>query len=296
MIQFVNAKLNLGLNITSRRPDGYHDLETLFMPVGLHNGTPANPEPFCDLLEIAPAANRTGTDFRFRFAGRSVDCPEDKNLVVRAARLFAELARERGCSVESADITLEKHLPDGAGLGGGSADASITLRMLNELNGNPLTHKELLDAALRLGADCPFFIENRPCLASGVGERLTPVDVPLSGWWAVIVKPQLSISTREAFSGVTPRRPKESLSEVIRLAPSEWRGRMVNDFETSLFPLYPVLAEIKEALYGCGAVFALMSGSGASLYGLFPTRDGALCASASMADAFPEAYRAVAML
>lgn len=294
MIQFVNAKLNLGLNIVARRPDGYHDLETVFIPVGLYNGTPANPEPFCDILEITPSAATQGCTFHF--AGRRVDCPEEKNLVVRAGRLFENMLRERGLTAAGAEVCLEKHLPDGAGLGGGSADASFTLRMLNEMNGSPLSREELLDAALSLGADCPFFIENTPCFASGVGERLMPVDVPLAGWWAVIVKPTLSISTREAFSGVTPRRPQHNLTEIIRRPVSEWRGEMTNDFEDSLFPLYPVLGEIKSALYASGAEFALMSGSGASLYGLFPTRESANDALAAMAEEFPDTFRTVAML
>ncbi len=267
MIKFVNAKLNLGLNIVRKREDGYHDLETVFYPVGKYNGTPENPEPFCDILEIIPADK---TEFRFK--GRRVDCPLEKNLVYKAWKVFKEEYPELG----DYTITLEKHLPDGAGLGGGSADASAVLCMLNELSGTPFKNELLAQMALRLGADCPFFIYNTPCYAEGVGEQLKPIDLDLSGWWCVLVKPEVSISTKEAFAGVTPAFPEMRLTEIIKLGVEEWQGKMNNDFEGSLFPHYEVLADIKSSLIRHGASYASMSGSGSTVFGLFKDKDMAL--------------------
>lgn len=266
MIRFVNAKLNLGLNIVRKRPDGYHELETLFYPVGNYNGTPVNPEPFCDILEITPAEKT-----EFAFSGRPVDCPLEKNLVYKAWHIFKEKYPE----LSDYRIHLEKHLPDGAGLGGGSADASAVLCMLNELSGSPFDYIQLAEMALKLGADCPFFIYNKPCYAEGVGERLQPADVDLSGWWCLLVKPEVSISTKEAFAGVIPGKPEFSLHETIQLPPEEWQCRMVNDFEGSLFPNHPVLKDIKEKMLENGAVYASMSGSGSTIFGLFRSKEDA---------------------
>ena len=273
MIQFVNAKLNIGLSITGRRPDGYHDLETLFYPVGIHNGEPANPSPFCDILEI-DFLPEPETD-RFEFRGRPIDCPLDRNLVVRAVRLFREeFERKEGKTLPGVYLILEKHLPDGAGLGGGSADASFTLRMLNELGGSPFSHDELAEMALRLGADCPFFIFNEPSFGSGIGERLESVALDLKGWWCLIVKPSVYVSTKEAFSGVCPRPASCDLR--CPGSPESWKGVVHNDFEDSIFPIHPELGKIKEELYASGAVYASMSGSGSSLYGLYPSKESAV--------------------
>lgn len=280
---FVNAKLNLGLNIVRKRSDGYHELETLFYPVGKYNGTPENPEPFCDILEITPADVT-----EFVFSGRHVDCPLEKNLVFKAWKIFKENYPE----LPEFRIQLEKHLPDGAGLGGGSADASAVLCMLNELCGTPFDDERLAAMALKLGADCPFFIYNRPCYAEGVGEKLDAVDVDLSGWWCLLVKPEVSISTKEAFAGVTVGEPEFSLKDTIELPVEDWQGRMVNDFEASLFPNHHVLSEIKDKLIGLGAVYAAMSGSGSTVFGLFRSKEEAVDASL----AFKEFYVAVCML
>ena len=153
--------------------------------------------------------------------------------------------------------------------------------MLNELSASPFSEERLAEMALRLGADCPFFIYNRPCYAEGVGELLEPVDVDLTGWWCLLVKPEVSISTKEAFAGVTPGRPELSLRETIKLKPEEWQGRMVNDFEGSLFPNHKVLSDIKDELSGKGAVYASMSGSGSTVFGLFRSREAAEAAGKS---------------
>lgn len=281
MITFVNAKINIGLFVTGRRPDGYHDLETLFYPVGLHNGTPANPTPFCDILEITP--NDSG-EFRFTFTGRPVDCEPEKNLVAKAARLFAAELEKKGERLPSGfDIRLEKHLPDGAGLGGGSADASFTLKMLNGVCGTPFPVEELERLALRLGADCPFFIADRPAFGGGVGDRLEPSPLDLEGYWAAIVKPTgVSIPTKEAFSHVSPRPAPFDLRTLAGKRPGEWAGIIGNDFHESVFHHHPELREIlKKLSEQPGALYAQMSGSGSAFYGIFATQEAAEAATRS---------------
>lgn len=267
MIRFVNAKLNLGLNIVRKREDGYHDLETIFYPIGLYNGTPENPEPFCDMLEITPSEQT-----EFIFSGRSVDCPLEKNLVYKAWKVFNDKAPD----MATYRITLEKHLPDGAGLGGGSADAAFVLLMLNDLEGNPFDDAELADMALKLGADCPFFIYNNPCFAEGVGEKIMPIELDLAGMWVLLVKPEVSISTKEAFAGVKPMCSENDLREVVKLEVGKWNGLMKNDFEDSLFPGHPVLKNIKEWMKAMGADYTAMSGSGSTIFGIFRERAEAL--------------------
>lgn len=277
MIQFVNAKINLGLNIIRRREDGYHLLETVFYPVGAHNGTPLSPEPFCDMLEarlLPKSVDRNIYDWR----GRKIDCPPEKNLVCRAAKLISEATGRHF------EIVLEKYLPDGAGLGGGSADASFTLRILNSLSGNTLSRERLLEMALSLGADCPFFIDNIPAYGEGIGEILTPVEPRLQGMWALIVKPDVYVSTREAFSGIEPRIPELNARDIYMRPIEEWRLLMTNDFETTIFPLHPELPAIKERLYEEGAIYAQMSGSGSSLFGIFRTEGDAKKAREAFSD------------
>lgn len=285
MITFVNAKLNLGLNVVERRADGYHNLETCFYPVGRHNGTPSNPEPFCDILEIVPAER-----FSFERTGRKIDCDETDDLAYRAARLFYSLAggerRHR--------IILDKHLPDGAGLGGGSADASFVLKTLNEMEKRPLDDEVLAKGALSLGADCPFFIVNKPMFGYGVGEVLKPGAPDLTGWWATIVKPPVYVSTREAFSQIIPHRPERPLEELLRLPVREWRGRVVNDFEAGVFALHPELGDVKAGLYRLGAAYASMSGSGSSIYGLFSDASSARRAMREMSG--PDVFATVCQL
>lgn len=274
MIRFVNAKINLGLNVTSKRPDGYHELETVFYPVGLYNGTVQNPEPFNDILEIHPCD--TAHKDEFLFSGNPIACPPEKNLVYKAVKAFKEAAGNKKAASPNFTTHLEKHIPDGAGLGGGSADASFTLRIINELCGNPLTHKELTELAATLGADCPFFIENRPVAASGIGEIMQPIDLDLSGYWAVIIKPDIYISTKEAFSGISPRKPDRLPGEIVKLPVELWEEEgLRNDFEPHIFRQYPRLDEIKRYLKEEGALYASMSGSGSSIFGIFADRSGA---------------------
>lgn len=273
MITKVNAKVNVGLYVTDRREDGYHNLQTLFLPVGLYNGTPVCPYPFLDILEIVPAS---GGDHTFSFTGNNIDCPLEKNLVVKALHSFEKAFQEQtGDPLPKYDIYLEKHLPDGAGMGGGSADASFTLRLLNEMNGNPFGRDRLIEIAAGIGADCPFFIINRPCLASGIGDRLEEVELDLEGKWMLVLKPGHSVSTREAFSGITPCRPETDVTFPLKNDISEWRGRVANHFEKSLFPLYPDMELLKDLHYSEGAEFALMSGSGSAVFGIYSSRQDA---------------------
>lgn len=271
MIKFVNAKINLGLNIVRKREDGYHDLETVFFPVGIESGMPQQPEAFDDILEVTTDRKQM-SGCRFQIMGRRLDCAPEKNLVVKATTLFIKSYVDRFGGIEDYgmfNIILDKHLPDGAGLGGGSADASFALVTLNELTGELFGRNELCEMALKLGADCPFFIYNTPCFAEGVGEILSPMDVNLQGKWLLIVKPDVSVSTKEAFSGIVPKTPKFDLRFLPDLPLERWREMVVNDFEGSIFPLYPELAVLKRRLYDGRAVYASMSGSGSSIYGIY---------------------------
>lgn len=275
MIRFVNAKINIGLNVVNRRPDGYHDLETVFFPVGIESGLPHQPEPFDDILEITHDSGKV-SGCRFQFVGRKINCLPRENLVVKAATIFLKNYNNRMDDLADYgmfEITLDKHLPDGAGMGGGSADAAFVLRMLNEITGNTFSMLELSRMALRLGADCPFFLENRPCFASGVGEILDPIELSLKGYQLLIVKPDIYVSTAEAFRNIQPRTPDFDLRLLPFLPVAEWKHKVVNDFETTVFALHPELEEIKRNLYESGALYASMTGSGSALYALYSSQE-----------------------
>lgn len=260
MIGFVNAKINIGLQIVNRREDGYHDLQTVFYPIGVHGGKPENPVQFCDILEVL-CIGSNGLDIDLM--GRKVDCPLEKNLVYKAAKLL--LGENEGCR-----IILDKHLPDGAGLGGGSADAAFTLRMINEeVLKSRYSEDELAAFALKLGADCPFFIYNRPMYAEGVGEKLEGIKLDLSGKWLLVVKPAVYVSTKEAFAGIEPKPGDYDLRKLNDLPIEEWQGVVKNDFEDSIFPKHPILKDIKDRIIEGGALYSSMSGSGSSIYGIF---------------------------
>ncbi|MCH5235599.1 MAG: 4-(cytidine 5'-diphospho)-2-C-methyl-D-erythritol kinase [Muribaculaceae bacterium] len=271
MIRFVNAKINIGLNVVAKREDGYHDLETVFYPVGLECGLPHQPEPFDDVLEVTYDGGEV-SGCRFQFVGRRIDCPPKKNLVVRAASEFLGKYNSNNSDLGNFgmfEITLDKHLPDGAGLGGGSADAAFTLEMLNEVTGNKFTKEELSRMAAKLGADCPFFLENTPCFATGIGEELSPIELNLKGYTLLIVKPDVYVSTADAFAGITPKKPDFDLRFLPYLPVDDWKGKVVNDFETTVFAKHPDLRDLKQKLYDSGAVYASMSGSGSSIYGIY---------------------------
>lgn len=253
MITFPNAKINLGLNITAKRPDGYHNLETVFYPV-----------PIEDALEIHVQHNSTDKKFALHQAGMEITRNAEDNLVVKAYLLL-----DKEFNLPPVDIHLYKHIPSGAGLGGGSSDAAFMLKLLNERFELKLTNEKLEEYAATLGADCAFFIKNTPTYAEGIGNIFSPLSLSLKGYQILLVKPDIFVSTREAFSLVRPHKPEYSLKEIITHPISEWKEQMVNDFETSVFPQYPVIGEIKEELYKNGAIYAAMSGSGSSVFGLF---------------------------
>lgn len=249
MIFFPNAKINLGLDIIEKRPDGFHNIETLFVPC---------PE-YSDVLEVLYA-----DELSIHLYGIPLDGDPMENLCVKAYRLFAGIY-----DISPVAIHLYKKIPVGSGLGGGSSDAAATLILLNRMFSLGLTDEVLAGHAASLGSDCPFFIYNRPMFATGRGEVLSPVEIALDDYRIEVVTPDIFISTKEAYAGVTPRKPEVSILEILKKPVEEWRGLLKNDFEESLFLKYPGLAAEKEALYARGAVYASMSGSGSSLYGLF---------------------------
>lgn len=252
MLVFPNAKINLGLNITEKRLDGYHNLETIFYPI-----------PVQDALEVN-ILNRGKEKYRLHQAGLEITGETENNLVVKAYKLLDDKF-----DLPPIDIHLFKHIPSGAGLGGGSADAAFMLKLLNEKFNIGITEKELEEYAASLGADCAFFIKNEPTYAEGIGNIFSPVSLSLKGYQIWLVKPDIFVSTREAFAQIKPHRPDISLKEIAQLPIREWKERMVNDFEESVFPQFPAIAEIKEEMYMQGAVYASMSGSGSSVYGIF---------------------------
>ena len=252
MITFPNAKINIGLQVTERRPDGYHNLDTVFYPIPLH-----------DALEVVPAEEED-YDCRLHLSGVEIEGDTDNNLVVRAYRLLAA-----DYTLPPVDVYLHKHIPTGAGLGGGSADASYMLRLLNEMFALGIANEQLEVYAAKLGADCPFFINNTPVYATGIGNVFHPIDLNLEGWNLVVVKPDVFVSTKEAYSMVKPEKPEVTLDKKIMSPIEEWKESISNDFEKGIFAIHPELDDIKSKLYELGAVYAAMSGSGSALFGLF---------------------------
>lgn len=251
MICFPNAKINLGLNIVSRRANGYHNLETVFYPIGLK-----------DALEIVPS--ESGEPYRFFQTGNEIKGNVDDNLVIKALKLISQEKE-----IPPIDVHLLKKIPFGAGLGGGSSNAAFMLKLLNETFSLGYSEIDLIRLAAQLGADCPFFIINKPAFATGIGEELEEIELDLSNYVFVLVKPDVFVSTKDAFAMITPTQPEISLKEIIKQPVSEWKELMRNDFEASIFPKYPEIGEIKQKLYDNGAIYASMSGSGSSVYGFF---------------------------
>lgn len=247
------AKINLGLNITEKRPDGYHNLETVFYPV-----------PIYDTISITRTDAPDGT-CSLELDGTNIQGSQEDNLVVKAYRKLSELR-----TLPGTQIILHKNIPTQAGMGGGSADCAYTLSALNTMFDLGITDEELIKIAAEVGADCPFFIKSEPVYATGIGEIMSPIDISLDKYWLAIVKPPVCVSTREAFSGITPKFPKNNCKNIVSgMQVEEWRNVLTNDFESTIFPLHPELAAIKEGLYGAGAIYAAMSGSGSALFGIF---------------------------
>lgn len=259
MICFPNAKINIGLNIISRKADGYHNIETLFYPIGLK-----------DALEIIPSE---ASEHRFYPNGMEVSGSDEENLVMKALRLV-----EKERTLPPIDIHLLKKIPSGAGVGGGSSDAAFMLKLLNQTFRLDFSPDELTKMAASLGADCAFFIHNKPALATGIGDILEPVDIDLSSYFLLLVKPPIAVSTKEAYSMIVPQKPEVPLREIIKKPIDEWREWVKNDFERPLFQKYPEIHWVKQQLYELGAIYASMSGSGSSVYAFFhkePNWEGA---------------------
>lgn len=248
MVNFPSAKINLGLNIITKRSDGYHDIETCMVPI-----------PLFDALEMIPAKKTV-----FESSGLEIPGAEKDNLVLKALKLMRKDFPDLG----DVHIHLHKNIPMGAGLGGGSADAAFSLVLMNKLFDLHLEPWFLEDYAAQIGSDCAFFIENMPKIATGRGEILEPVEVDLKGDYLVLVKPPIHIGTKEAYAGVKPKKPNVPIASVL-LDKSAWRDSLRNDFEDSIFPTFPELAEIKKRFYDNGAYYAAMSGSGSTVFGLF---------------------------
>lgn len=273
MICFPNAKINLGLHVIGKRPDGFHNIETVFYPITLS-----------DALEIIISDKEI---FEFTYSGLPVPGDPDSNLVLKAVNLMSiadypspgpSPAREGRYRYPESGIRhpafairihLHKVIPMGTGLGGGSSDGAHAIKLLNDLWKLELTTLEMQDLARQLGSDCAFFIENHPMFASGRGDQFEPVDLDLSGYKIVVVVPPVHVSTQEAYAMVTPGKPERSLKEIIRLPVEEWKELLTNDFEKPVMNKYPVIQDIKEELYSRGAVYAAMSGSGSAVYGIF---------------------------
>lgn len=258
MRTYPNCKINLGLQILARRSDGYHDIATVMLPVAeLH-----------DTLDIEVWPEAAAGTVHFEQDGKTLDCDMEQNTCVRAYRLLHKHYPDR---VGAVRIRLEKRIPFGAGLGGGSSDCAFTLRMLDRLFDLHLDTGTLCRLAAQIGADCPFFILNRPAYLTGIGDRIEPIDLDLTalGLRVEVVKPDVSVSTREAYAGTIPHPATVDLREAVRRPVEEWRELIVNDFEQSILPQHTAIAQLKNDFYARGARYASMSGSGSAVFGLF---------------------------
>ncbi|HZI53109.1 MAG TPA: 4-(cytidine 5'-diphospho)-2-C-methyl-D-erythritol kinase [Chitinophagaceae bacterium] len=252
MIVFPNCKINLGLRILRKRTDGYHDLETVFYPL-----------PFTDILEILES-----TDNNSKLSFSTTGLPVESNLNNLCVKSF-EMLKKDFPQLPGAIMHLHKVIPLGGGLGGGSADAAFTLKLMNEKFNLGLSTEELINYALQIGSDCPFFIINKPAYATGRGELLEEVQLDLSAFKFIIVNPGITVSTSSAFGGIESSLPQKSVREIIQQPMITWKRELENDFEKSIFNQYPEIGVIKNKLYDNGALYASMSGSGSTVYGIY---------------------------
>lgn len=259
MITFPIAKINLGLNVVEKRQDGYHNLQTVFYPV-----------PIKDALEVQRMDEGfpSEVDCDLKVTNLAIEGDEQKNLVVRAYRLL----KEDFPTLPRIHTHLWKGIPTQAGMGGGSSDCAYMIRLLNELFALRMSDEQMIAYAARLGADCAFFIKSTPCYAEGIGERMQPIALDLKGWHIGVVRPDIPVPTKEAFSRIRPHYPERCCKEVVTEPVETWREALTNDFEESVFALHPEIGAVKEELYKRGATYAAMSGSGSALFGLFKER------------------------
>lgn len=257
MIVFPNCKINLGLHIVAKREDGFHDLETCFYPVPLH-----------DILEVITLKNEKPGTIRLVQSGITIEGNEEDNICVKAYRLLNTLYP----GIPAIQLNLFKQIPMGAGLGGGSADAAFFLQLMNSLFELNIPSSGLTTIALQLGSDCPFFLLNKPCMATGRGENLKEISLNLQGWKLLLINPGIHVSTADAFKGANPQKSFIDLEEQLMQPVENWKNKVRNQFEETVFPKFPVLQKIKEELYQAGAIYASMSGSGSTLFALFKTQ------------------------
>lgn len=252
MICFPNAKINLGLNITEKRSDGFHNIETVFYPVGWN-----------DALEIMEG-NSLSQEFSLHLSGIPLAGKVEDNLLYKAYRLIKQ---EK--TLPSIEVYLHKAIPMGAGLGGGSADAAFFINLMNEQFALGLNEEQRLNIARQLGSDCAFFIKNKPVFAYEKGDLFKEIDLDLSQYYVAVIYPNVHSNTKEAYSLVTPESPSKSVQEILKQPITTWKYELKNDFENSIFSKYPIVGEIKQELYRQGALYASMSGSGSAVYGIF---------------------------
>lgn len=251
MLEFSNAKINLGLNIIEKRQDGYHNIESVFYPI-----------PWCDVLEVVPAQ-----DFSFTISGLEIPGDSNQNLILKAYNLIKESDYIR--NEIDVKIHLHKLLPMGAGIGGGSSNGAFTLKLINQVLSLNLSQETLERFAGKLGSDCPFFIENKPRFCFGKGTDFEEISLSLKGKYIILINPEIHVATQEAYSFITPKKPEKSIKEIIKLPISEWKNNLVNDFEAGVGKKYPEILQVKEKLYQNGATYASMTGSGSTLYAIF---------------------------
>ena len=263
MIVFPIAKINLGLNVVEKRPDGYHNLQTVFYPV-----------PIKDALEVQQMDEGfpSDVDCDLKVTNIAIEGDEQRNLVVRAYLLL----KQDFPTLPRIHTHLWKGIPTQAGMGGGSSDCAYMIRLLNALFDLQLSDEQMIRSAARLGADCAFFIKSEPCYAEGIGEKMQPIGLDLSEWYIGVVRPDIPVPTKEAFSRIHPHYPQVCPKEAVMQPVETWRETLVNDFEESVFALHPEIGAIKEQLYKMGATYADMSGSGSALFGLFKERPDTL--------------------
>jgi len=256
MITFPIAKINLGLNVVERRPDGYHNLQTVFYPVNIK-----------DALEVQKMDNGfpSKVDCDLKVTNLVIEGDEQRNLVIKAYNLL----KKDFPTLPRMHAHLWKGIPTQAGMGGGSSDCAYMIRVINELSELKLSDERMIEYAAQLGADCAFFIKSKPCYAEGIGEKMEPIALDLTGWHIAVIRPDIPVSTKEAFSLIKPHYPAVNCRETVMKPVEEWKGELTNDFEESVFALYPAIGEVKEQLYNMGASYAAMSGSGSALFGLF---------------------------
>lgn len=255
MILFPNCKINLGLNIIAKRSDGFHDVETVFYPLMIQ-----------DVVEVVQSnpQQTNQNDIQFSSSGLAIDGEEENNLCIKAYRLL-----QKHFALPAIQMHLHKNIPMGAGLGGGSADGAFTLQLLNQKFGLNIPQEQLIQYALQLGSDCPFFIINQPCFATSRGEVMSNVQLDLSAYQILIINPAIHINTGWAFSNITPQQPKKSIREIILQPISTWKNELVNDFEEPVSTQHPAISSIKKQLYASGALYACMTGTGSTVFGIF---------------------------